>query len=93
VSLGGTPLTFSISNYPNPFNPSTTITYDLAERSFVRLRVFDMLGRQVAILVDEEKSAGTHTVTFDASKLPSGVYFYRIDAGSFGKTKKIVLTK
>jgi hypothetical protein len=63
-------------NYPNPFNPSTVISYQLTGNSMVSLRVFDALGREVAVLVDELKSAGSHQVTFDASGLASGVYYY-----------------
>ena len=80
-------------NYPNPFNPSTNINFDLPESQDVRLEVFDLLGRRVALLVDETLGTGFHSVTFDASALTSGVYFYRIQAGSFVKTQKMMLVK
>jgi hypothetical protein len=78
-------------NYPNPFNPTTNIAFSLQAKSFVSLKVFDLVGREVATLMSQEKTAGTYHVTFDASKLPSGVYFYRLQAGSFTETKKLVL--
>jgi hypothetical protein len=78
-------------NYPNPFNPSTTITYALPKSSDVRLSVCDMLGREVSVLVNERKDAGVHEVKFDASGLASGVYLYRLQAGEFVQTRKLVL--
>ncbi len=88
-------------NYPNPFNPSTTISYQLPALSsvegsaprFVTLQVYDVLGKEVATLVNGIQSAGLHTVRFDGSSLRSGVYFYRIQAGSFVDTKKLILLK
>jgi len=81
-------------NYPNPFNPSTTINFTLAEDSHVSLRVFDMLGREVATLANGEMKAGeVHNVLFDASRLSSGLYFYRLDAGKSSLVKKLVLMK
>lgn len=80
-------------NYPNPFNPKTVISFRLAVSSRVHLKVYDMLGRDVATIVDEVKPAGLYSVTFDASKLPSGVYFYRLKAGLFAETKKLVLLR
>ncbi len=80
-------------NWPNPFNPTTIITYDLKETGVVSLRVFDVLGREVAILATGHQNAGRHTVTFDGSPLSSGIYFYRLDAGGFTDTKKMVLMK
>jgi ligand-binding sensor domain-containing protein len=77
-------------NYPNPFNPSTTICYGLPERSHVSLAVYNTLGQQVAILQNGEQEAGYHDVKFDASNLPSGVYFYRVQAGSYVETKKLL---
>lgn len=80
-------------NYPNPFNASTTIEYQLTERAHASLKVFNMLGQGVAILVDEVQSAGYKSVNFDAAALPSGVYLYRLQAGDFVETKKLVLLK
>jgi hypothetical protein len=80
-------------NYPNPFNPSTIINYEIPEYSFVTLKVFDILGREIATLVNEEKAAGEYSLTFDASNLSSGIYFYRITAGNFSGVKKMLLIK
>jgi len=79
--------------YPNPFNPSTTIRFDLPEAAKVRLAVYDMLGREVAVLADEERPAGQHSVRFDAQRLSSGMYIFRLQAGSFHQTKKLMLMK
>lgn len=88
------PASFSLSqNYPNPFNPTTTIRYNVPQRSEVRLAVYDVLGRCVETLVNAEKLPGHYEVTFDASSLPSGVYLYRLQAGNFTETKKLVLVK
>ena len=81
------------NNYPNPFNPSTTIRYQIPDRSLVTLKVCNILGREVAILINEEKTAGTYELTWNAENLPSGVYFYRIQAGEFIQTKKMILLK
>lgn len=80
-------------NYPNPFNPGTAIGYDLPKRSQVKLIVYDVLGRQVETLVNGEKQPGHYEVTFDASRLPSGIYFYRLQAGMSIETKKLVVLK
>jgi photosystem II stability/assembly factor-like uncharacterized protein len=80
-------------NYPNPFNPSTTIRYELPKTSHVSLSIFDMLGREVVMLLNEEKSPGAYTVQWDASALCSGVYFYRLKAESFTETKRLLLLK
>jgi ligand-binding sensor domain-containing protein len=80
-------------NYPNPFNPSTTISYELSANSFVTLKVYDVLGREVKALVNERQNAGSHSATFNASNLPSGVYFYRLVAGNYIATKKMVMVK
>jgi hypothetical protein len=80
-------------NYPNPFNPTTTIRFDLPRASVVTLRIFDLLGREVLTLVDENRAAGSHNVTFDGSRLASGIYLYRLQAGPFTTTKKMVLLK
>jgi hypothetical protein len=88
------PTTFGMDqNYPNPFNPSTTFNYAVPTRSHVSLTVFNTLGQKVAELVNGEKEAGTYNVTFDASRVTSGVYLYRIQAGSFVQTKKLVVVK
>jgi hypothetical protein len=89
-----TPRTFSLEqNYPNPFNPSTTIRYVLPKASRVVLKVYDVLGRDVKTLVQETQSAGEHNAIFDASGFPSGLYFYRFQAGEFVQTKRLVLVK
>jgi len=80
-------------NYPNPFNPSTQITFYLSRQSNVKLNVFDMLGREVAVLIDENQSPGTHHINFNAEDLPSGVYFYRLQTADFLETKKMILAK
>ncbi len=80
-------------NYPNPFNPATTITYSIAEATNVKLTVYDITGRRVAVLVDEAQQAGQHTTVFDAGKLSSGFYFYRIQAGDYTATKRMMFIK
>jgi hypothetical protein len=80
-------------NYPNPFNPSTTIKFELPTSAHVSLTVFDILGREVSVLVNERRDAGVYEVKFDGSALASGVYFYRIQAGSFVETKRLLLLK
>ena len=80
-------------NYPNPFNPSTNIRYQIATNSNVKLTVFDILGRDVATLVNEKQEAGTYEIKFDASKLSSGVYFYKLEAPGYTITKKMNLIK
>jgi hypothetical protein len=88
------PNEFSLQqNYPNPFNPLTTIKYDIKELTMVELKVFDILGREVATLVNDEKPVGYYEIKFNASNLPSGIYFYRLKAGSYIETKKMVLMK
>lgn len=88
------PTEFALYNaYPNPFNPSTTIKFDIPEAAKVRLVVYDMLGREVAVLVDAEKLAGQHTVRFDAGQLSTGTYIYRLQAGTYTQVKKLVLMK
>lgn len=79
--------------YPNPFNPETIINYQLPIASYVELSVYNALGQKVKTLVNTVKSAGVHTISFNASDLTSGVYFYRIQAGNFTLVKKIVLMK
>ncbi len=80
-------------NYPNPFNPVTRIGFTLFNSGFTSLKVFNLLGKEVATLVDHAKEAGIHTVTFDASRLPSGIYFYTIRSGTFVETKRMILLK
>lgn len=80
-------------NYPNPFNPSTQIKYDLSKTQPVHLTIYDITGRKVAVLVNEKQSAGAHIITFNANGLSSGVYFYRLEAGDFVQTRKMVLIK
>jgi hypothetical protein len=88
------PYNFVLSqNYPNPFNPSTNIRYTLPQESNVAIKVYDILGREVATLVDEHKSAGTYNIQFNASILSSGIYIYRIVASNFVQSKKMVLLK
>jgi len=80
-------------NYPNPFNPSTRIRYEIPERSFVTLKVYDVLGNEIVTLVNEEKTAGSYEVKFNAANLPSAVYFYRLQTDSFVSSKKMLLLK
>jgi hypothetical protein len=95
------PEQFSLEqNYPNPFNPSTTIRYSIPASlnpskggTLVTLNVYDVLGNEVATLVNEEKPAGSYEVNFNAAELPSGVYFYELKAGSFTQTKKLILLR
>lgn len=90
----GIPAEFSLSqNYPNPFNPSTKIKFALPESAATKLTVYDLLGRQMETLVNRELSAGCYEVTFDAGRLANGVYFYRIEAGKFVRTMKLLLLK
>jgi hypothetical protein len=87
-------LTYSLAqNYPNPFNPATTINYTLEKPGLVTLKVYDLLGSLVTTLVNEEKSAGEHTVNFNAANLTSGLYFYQITSGDFNSVKKMMLVK
>ncbi len=91
---GDRPEVFSLGqNYPNPFNPSTVISYQLPQSSMVSLRVYNILGKEVATLVNETQNAGTYKVSFDGSHLASGVYFYKMDAGSFSQCRKLLLIK
>jgi hypothetical protein len=88
------PLHFALEqNYPNPFNPSTTISFSLPSISFVSLKIFDLLGREVATVVSEEMSAGKYTKQWNANGMPSGIYYFRLQAGSFSESKKLVLLR
>jgi hypothetical protein len=88
------PFNYSLEqNYPNPFNPSTTIQYSIPQSGLVTLKVFNVLGKEVATLANGQNDAGNHKVEFDASALNSGVYFYKIESGSFVETKKMILLK
>lgn len=82
-----------LQNYPNPFNPSTNIKYDLPKEGLVTLRVYDILGKEVKTLVNEFERAGTYKITFNASDLPSGIYFYRLSSKNFNQVKKFILLK
>jgi hypothetical protein len=85
---------YSLSNnYPNPFNPTTSIQYAIGSRQFVSLKVYNILGTEIETLVNEEKSAGNYELNWNAANLPSGVYFYKLQAGDFVQTKKMILLK
>jgi photosystem II stability/assembly factor-like uncharacterized protein len=88
------PTSYNLSNnYPNPFNPTTAIRYQIPELSFVTIKIYDVLGNEIETLVNEEKATGTYELTWFAEQLPSGIYFYRLQAGSFIETKKMVFLK
>lgn len=88
------PAVFSLhQNYPNPFNPVTLINFDIPHQSKVTLRVYDILGREAVLLVNEVKPAGSYCVQFDASRLTSGIYFYKLDAGAFSEVRKMIVVK
>ena len=94
VGRGTEPFAFALEqNYPNPFNPSTTINFTLGHSSLVKLTIFNILGQRVGTLVNSQLEAGPHSVKFNASNLASGVYFYRLEAGSFQSNKKMLLLK
>jgi hypothetical protein len=80
-------------NYPNPFNPSTKIKYSIPNQSIVIIKVYDILGTEIETLVNEEKAVGTYELTWYAENLPSGIYFYRLQAGSYVEAKKMILMK
>ena len=80
-------------NYPNPFNPSTNIRYSIPQSSNVVIKVFDILGNEIETLVNEEKPVGSYEVDFNASELSSGIYFYKLQAGEFIQTKKMIILK
>ena len=94
TNTNGIANTYSLSqNYPNPFNPTTSINFSIPKDGLVKIVVYDMLGKEVATLVNSEQTAGNYEVTFDASKLTSGVYFYKITSGDFTDVKKMLLVK
>jgi hypothetical protein len=80
-------------NYPNPFNPSTKISFSIPEKSFITLKVYDILGNEVASLLNEEKPAGYYNLDFNASRLSSGVYFYKLKSNGIVQTRKMILEK
>ena len=88
------PLVFQLEqNYPNPFNPSTKISYSIPQQGNVTLKVYDLLGNEVATFVNEEREAGSYEIEFNAINLSSGIYFYKLSAGSFVETKKMILLR
>ncbi len=88
------PLNYSLSqNYPNPFNPVTQINYQLPKSGNVRLSVFNAIGQEVGVLVNESQNAGNHVIDWNASAFPSGVYIYKLESGSFTSVKKMILLK
>jgi len=88
------PTSYSLTNnYPNPFNPNTKIKYSVPQTSNVVIKVFDILGNEIETLVNEQKPIGNYEINFNATNLPSGIYFYQLQAGSFIETKKMVLMK
>jgi len=99
IETPGLPNSYQLSqNYPNPFNPETNINFDLPQKSKVSIRVYNILGREITTLVDKELSAGKYNVTWDGSnssgqKASSGIYFYKINAGNFTETRKMILLK
>jgi hypothetical protein len=80
-------------NFPNPFNPTTKINFSLPKSGFVTLKVYNLIGQEVALLVNEEKNIGTYSVDFDATSLTSGIYFYKINVNDFNDVKKMMLIK
>jgi len=88
------PVTYNLyQNYPNPFNPTTTFQFDLPRKEFVNIELFDVLGQKVKTLLNEQKDAGSYKIDFNGSNLSSGTYFYKITAGDFVKTNRMVLVK
>ena len=94
LSTPAVPTEFALAqNYPNPFNPVTTIHYELPQESFVTLKLYNLLGQTAAVLLNEKKEAGRYKVKWDASMMPSGVYFYKVQAGKFTDIKKMLLIR
>ena len=88
------PTVYSLyNNYPNPFNPATTIKYDIPEQSYVTIKIYNIVGEEVVTLLNEEQNAGRYQIQWNATQLASGVYFYRIQAGQFSDTKKMIMMK
>ncbi|MFA4907790.1 MAG: T9SS type A sorting domain-containing protein, partial [archaeon] len=89
-----TPNTFRLAqNHPNPFNPMTTIRYQIPEATTVNLKIFDVLGNEVATLINETKPAGEYQIVFDGTNVPSGIYFYQLSTGRYSETRKMILMK
>ncbi len=80
-------------NYPNPFNPVTTISYTIPKSGFIKIKVYDVTGKEIEILVEEFKNAGRYQVRFEGSNFASGIYFYKLTAGEFSETKRMVLIR
>ncbi|MBC8484939.1 MAG: T9SS type A sorting domain-containing protein [Bacteroidetes bacterium] len=94
VTNNQTPVAYDLSqNYPNPFNPTTTINFSISKPGLVTLKVYNVLGKEIATLVNDPKVAGSYSVNFNGENLSSGVYFYRLEANDFVAIKKMVLTK
>jgi len=92
--MGSQPLEYVLEqNHPNPFNPATTIKYSVPSDEFVKLGIYNAIGEEVRTLVNEFKSAGSYEVSLNAENLASGIYYYRIDAGEFSASKKMILMK
>jgi len=88
------PVEYSLEqNYPNPFNPTTQISYSIKEAGLIQIKVFDILGKEIALLVNENKEAGNYSVDFNASQLPSGVYIYQLTTPGFTQARKMILAK
>jgi hypothetical protein len=79
--------------YPNPFNPTTTIKYSLPTDDFVKITIFNSMGKKIKILINQKQNAGYHTISWDAENLPSGIYMYRMESSTFSKVKKCLLVK
>ncbi|RPI68541.1 MAG: T9SS C-terminal target domain-containing protein, partial [Ignavibacteriales bacterium] len=94
IEVNAAPVSFSLQqNYPNPFNPSTKITYSIPQKSFVTIKVYNSLGEEVSVLVNEHKDGGSYNVDFNAADLSSGIYFYKIEADNFSEIKKMILLR
>ena len=92
--INGVPTEYNLyQNYPNPFNPATNINFAIPKASLVVIKVFDLLGREVETLVNEEKAAGSYNIQFNGSSFSNGIYFYRMQAGDFTQTNKMILLK